>query len=65
MDKYNAEHYWDETAATAVSRADKYGLADKRAREFLTLLHKMAKVAGYKITDRITFTDIMTGRIYK
>lgn len=23
MDKYNAEHYWDETAAIAISRADR------------------------------------------
>ncbi len=45
MNKYNAEHYWDETAAMAIGRADK---ARRRLRK-----EPIRRLAGltYKIGE--------------
>ena len=38
---------------------------DKKAMEFVGLLNKMAKAAGYRITEKIVFTDLRTGKEYR
>lgn len=62
---YNQSHCRDMTAKEAVDNADKYLFADKKAMEFTSLLHRMAKAAGYKITERIVFLDMRTGKEYR
>ena len=54
---YNESHCLDTTAKKAIDNADKYLFADKKAMEFLSLLHRMAKAAGYIITDRIQLLE--------
>lgn len=52
MNKYNAEHYWDETAAIAISRADK---ARRRLKK-----EPIRRLAGltYKIGEVVMLTWI-------
>lgn len=64
-DRYNKSHCADLTAKKAIDNADKFMFADKKAMEFSGLLHKMAKAAGYKITERIVFLDMRTGKEYR
>ena len=47
MNKYNAEHYWDETAAIAISRADKARrrLKKEPIRRLAGLTYKIGEVA--------------------
>lgn len=46
MNKYNAEHYWDETAAIAVSRTDKARrrLSKERIKRLVGLTYKIGEV---------------------
>lgn len=44
MDKYNAEHYRDETAAIAISRADKPRKAKKIYRAWPGLTYQIGEV---------------------
>lgn len=62
---YNESHCLNTTAKEAIDNADKYLFADKKAMEFVSLLHRMAKAAGYIITDRIVFLDKQTGKEYR
>ena len=63
--EYNESHCLDTTAKEAIDNADKYMFADKKAMEFVSLLHNMAKAAGYIITERIVFVDKRTGKEYR
>ena len=62
---YNNSHALDTTAKEAVDSADKFMFRDKKAMEFVGLLNRMAKAAGYRITEKIVFTDLRTGKEYK
>ena len=62
---YNQSHCRDMTAKEAVDNADKYLFADKKAMEFTSLLHRMAKAAGYRITQHVVFVDLRTGKEYR
>jgi len=33
--------------------------------EFISMVHRLAKMAGYKIEERIVLTDMQTGKEYK
>lgn len=46
MNKYNAEHYWDETAAIAIGRADKarQHVGKERIRRLAGLTYKIGEV---------------------
>ena len=61
---YNSSHKLDTTAKQAIDRADKHFYADKRAMEFVSLVNKMAKAAGYLIVSQIEFVDKKTNRKY-
>ena len=65
MNLYNTSHCLDKTAHEAIQNADKYGYRDKRAMEFISMVHRLAKMAGYKIEERIVLTDMQTGKEYK
>lgn len=62
---YNESHALDITAKEAIDNADRFMFQDKKAMEFVSLLHNMAKAAGYIITDRIVFLDKQTGKEYR
>lgn len=62
---YNESHCLDTTAKKAIDSADKYLFADKKAMEFVGLLHGMAKAAGYIISERVVFIDKRTGKEYR
>lgn len=62
---YNNSHKSDITAKQAIDKADKFLFEDKKAMEFITLLHGMAKAAGYIIVERIVFIDKRTGKEYR
>ena len=62
---YNKSHKLDITAKQAIDNADKFLFEDKKAMEFISLLHKMAKAAGYNVTERIVFVDEKTGKEYR
>lgn len=55
----------DKTAHEAIQKADRSGYRDKRAMEFISMVHRLAKMAGYKIEERIVLTDMQTGKEYK
>lgn len=59
MNKYNAEHYRDETAAIAISRADKARrrLKKEPIRRLAGLTYKIGEVCGgsYRIGDIYRF----------
>ena len=65
MNLYNTSHCMDKTAAEAIQKADRYGYRDKRAMEFISMLHRMAKMAGYQLGERVIVTDMKTGKTYK
>lgn len=65
MNIYNPSHCMDRTAAEAVKKADRNGYRDKRAMEFISMIHRMAKMAGYVIEERVIITDMHTGKEYK
>ena len=65
MNLYNTSHCLDKTAHEAIQNADKYGYRDKRAMEFISMVHRLAKMAGYKIEERIVLTDMQTGKEYR
>lgn len=65
MNLYNTSHCMDKTAAEAIQKADRSGYRDKRAMEFISMVHRLAKMAGYKIEERIVLTDMQTGKEYK
>lgn len=48
MNLYNTSHCLDKTAAEAIQKADRGGYRDKRAMEFISMVHRLAKMAGYK-----------------
>ena len=62
---FNGSHCIDMTAKEAIDNADRYLLRDKKAMEFAILLHRMAKVAGYRIMGKVRFRDIKTGKEYR
>lgn len=43
MNKYNAEHYWDKTAAIAISRADRRA-RKQPLKKFKGLTYKIGEV---------------------
>ncbi len=55
MDKYNAEHYWDETAAIAISRADKARrrLKKEPIRRLAGLTYKIGEVYGLEYRNGV------------
>ena len=61
---FNKSHKLDTTAKQAIDRADKHSYADKRAMEFISLVNKIAKIAGYLIVSQIEFIDKKTNRKY-
>ena len=62
---YNTSHCMDKTAAEAIQKADRSGYRDKRAMEFIGMVHRLAKMAGYKIEERIVLMDMQTGKEYR
>lgn len=52
MNLYNTSHCMDKTAAEAIQKADRSGYRDKRAMEFISMVHRLAKMAGYRIEER-------------
>ena len=62
---YNDSHKLDITAKQAIDNADKFLFEDKKAMEFVSLLHSMATAAGYIITEHIVFVDKRTGKEYR
>ena len=54
---YNASHALDTTAKEAIDNADRFMFQDKKAMEFVSLLHNMAKAAGYIITA-VSYTHL-------
>ncbi len=65
MNLYNTSHCMDKTAAEAIQKADRSGCRDKRAMEFISMVHRLAKMAGYKIEERIVLTDMQTWKVYR
>ena len=65
MNLYNTSHCMDKTAAEAIQKADRSGYRDKRAMEFISMVHRLAKMAGYKIEERIVLMDMQTGKEYR
>ena len=65
MNIYNTSHCLDKTAHEAIQNADKYKYRDKRAMEFISMLHRIANMAGYQIGERVIVTDMKTGKKYK
>lgn len=55
MNKYNAEHYWDETAAIAISRADKARrrLKKEPIRQLVGLTYKIGEVCGLEYKNGV------------
>ena len=55
MNKYNAEHYWDETAAIAISRADKARrrLKKEPIRRLVGLTYKIGEVCGLEYKNGV------------
>ena len=55
MDKYNAEHYWDETAAIAISRADKARrrLKKEPIRRLAGLTYKIGEAYGLEYRNGV------------
>lgn len=55
MNKYNAEHYWDETAAIAISRADKARrrLKKEPIRRLAGLTYKIGEVCGLEYKNGV------------
>ena len=55
MNKYNAEHYRDETAAIAISRADKVRrrLKKEPIRRLVGLTYKIGEVCGLEYKNGV------------
>lgn len=61
MNRFNAEHYPDPTAAEAVPRADRQ---PNHVSEFIHFTKRHAAVSGLEIVGRIKVRDRKTGKLY-
>ena len=58
----NGEGYDDSTAYAALRKVQE---EEQRIREVVNALHRVANIAGFRIDNRMTLTDIKTGKTYR
>lgn len=63
MNRYNAEHYHDPTAADAVAKANKR--QPNHINEFIHFTKEYAAVCNLEIVGRIKVRDKKTGRVWR
>lgn len=63
ISRRNHEHYMDLTAYDAIKKTSTE--EEDRFRDMLDIVKSVCKLAGFRIENRIIFTDLKTNRVWK